>query len=127
MSAARQPTQQLEHVSLEAVDAVARAAHLWIRTLRTAALLDDGERLAVASGLVAGLCERLALDSGAQHLVAFVFTLLDGETDATMSVSRLMLDHPTSPQYRNAYREGRMEAAGIVQTLTRHIQQTVEC
>ena len=46
--------------SLETVDAVARAAHLWIRSLCLNELQTDNERHAIASGLVVGLCERLA-------------------------------------------------------------------
>ena len=55
--------------SLETADAVARATHLWIRSLCMNEMQAAGERHALAGGLVAGLCERLALDPRIRELV----------------------------------------------------------
>ncbi len=120
MSQVSQPTRNNEPTSLDTVDAVARAAHLWVRALCNADFPHPDERRAVAGGLVAGLCEHLELDPRVHDLVAYVYTLLDGETDATLSVSRLMLDRPSASGFRKAYRKGRMEAAAIVEMLAYH-------
>jgi len=106
--------------SLETVDAVARAAHLWIRSLCLNELQTDDERHAIASGLVVGLCERLALNHRIQALVAYVYTLLDNEGNQALAVSRLMLDQPVPRSMRGAYARGKTEAVGIVEMLGYH-------
>lgn len=106
--------------SLETVDAVARAAHLWIRSLCLNEMQTEEERYAIASGLVVGLCERLALNHRIQELVAYVYTLLDNEGKQALSVSRLMLDQPVPQSMRGAYARGRAEAVGIVEMLGYH-------
>ena len=105
---------------VETVDAVARAAHLWIRTLCLHEMRSDEERHAVASGLVAGLCERLALTPGVQALVAYVYTLLDNEGRQALALSRLMLAEPLPKPAREAYERGKSEAAGIIELVRYH-------
>ena len=106
--------------SLETADAVARAAHMWIRSVCLNELEDAGHRHAIAGGLVAGLCEHLALDSRVKELVAYVYTLLDNEGSQALSISRMMLDQPVPPSKHRAYERGRAEAAGIVEMLAYH-------
>ncbi len=109
--------------SLETVDAVARAAHLWIRSLTLAEMPDPAERQAIAGGLVDGLCEHLELDPRVRDLIAYVYTMLDGQTETTLSASRVMLARPESASFRRAYRKGRTEAAAIVEMLAYHTHQ----
>ena len=106
--------------SLNTIDAVARAAHLWIRSLCLNELQTEEERYALASGLVAGLCEHLELNHRIQALVAYVYTLLDNEGKQALAVSRLMLDQSIPQSMRGAYTRGRGEALGIVEMLGYH-------
>lgn len=75
------PTEQalVSSHSLQTADAVARAAHIWIRSLCLTDMQDPPERHAMACGLVAGLCERLMLDPRVEELVAYVYALIDDE------------------------------------------------
>ena len=109
--------------SLETADAVARAAHLWIRSLCLNEMQEEDERHALAGGLVAGLCERLALNPRVRELVAYVYALLDNEGGQALAVSRMMLNQPVPLSKHEAYERGRSEAAGIVEMLARHDQK----
>lgn len=109
-----------ENHPLETADAVARAAHLWIRSLCLSDLVNPDERQSIAGGLVAGLCERLELDPRVRELVAYVYALLDDEGAQALSISRMMLDQPVPRSQRRAYEKGRLEAAGIVEMLAYH-------
>jgi hypothetical protein len=106
--------------ALETADAVARAAHLWIRSLCLSDRFKASERHSIAGGLVAGLCERLELDPRVRELVAYVYALLDDEGTQALSISRMMLDQPVPRSQRKAYEKGRLEAAGIVEMLAYH-------
>ncbi len=106
--------------SLEAADAVARATHIWVRSLCLNEHQEEHERHALASGLVVGLCERLVLDPRIRELVAYVYALLDDEGSQALSVSRMMLDRPIAPSNRDAYERGRSEAVGIIEMLAYH-------
>ncbi len=106
--------------SLETADAVARAAHLWIRSICLNEMEDAAERQALAGGLVAGLCEYLELDPRVKELVAYVYTLLDNEGGQALSISRLMLEQPVPSVKHRAYERGKAEAAGIVEMLSYH-------
>lgn len=106
--------------SLETADAVARAAHIWIRSICLNEMQEEDERYALAGGLVAGLCERLALNPRVRELVAYVYTLLNDEGGQALAVSRMMLDQPVPAPLRRAYQRGRSEAAGIVEMLAFH-------
>ena len=103
--------------SLDTADAVARTAHIWVRSLCLNEHEDEKERHALAGGLVAGLCERLELDPRIRKLVAYVYALLDNEGGQALSVSRMMLERPVPPSMRQAYEKGRFEAAGIIEML----------
>ena len=108
------------HDSLETADAVARAAHIWVRSLCLNELQEPNERHSLASGLVAGLCERLVLDPRVRELVTYVYALLDDEGSQALSVSRMMLERPVPRSTRRAYEKGRSEAAGIIEMLAYH-------
>ena len=114
------PGFSLADNSLETADAVARAAHIWIRSICLNETQEEDERYALAGGLVAGLCERLALNPQVRELVAYVYTLLNDEGGQALSVSRMMLDQPVPAPLRRAYQRGRSEAAGIVEMLAFH-------
>lgn len=109
--------------SLETVDAVARAAHLWIRSLYMAEFPDPAERQAIAGGLVDGLCKHLSLDPRIRDLIAYVYTMLDGQTESALSASKVMLARPESASFRRAYRRGRTEATAIAEMLAYHTHQ----
>ena len=123
-----QPEPSLSDGSLETADSVARAAHIWIRSVCLNEMQREDERYALAGGLIAGLCERLALNPRIRELVAYVYTLIDNEGGQALTVSRMMLDQPVPPPLRKAYDRGRSEAAGIVEMLTFHDhgQETIE-
>ena len=106
--------------SLQTADSVARAAHLWIRSICLNGTHEEGERHALAGGLVAGLCERLELNPRIRELVAYVYTILDDEGGQALAVSRFMLERPVPARLREAYERGRSEAAGIVEMLAFH-------
>lgn len=106
-----------ERHTIETADAVARTAHIWIHSLCMNEREDPGARHALAGGLVAGLCERLELDSRIRELVAYVYTLLDNEGGQALAVSRTMLERPVPRSKLDAYERGRSEAAGITAML----------
>jgi len=116
----KQPDPALSATSLETADSVARAAHMWIRSVCLNEMQGEDERYALAGGLIAGLCERLALNPRIRELVAYVYTLLDNEGGKALTVSRMMLNQPVPLPLRQAYDRGRSEAAGIVEMLTFH-------
>ena len=119
-NAPKSPDTAANRRSLETADAVARAAHLWIRSICLNEMEDAAERQALAGGLVAGLCEHLELDPRIRELVAYVYTLLDNEGGQALSISRLMLEQPVPSVKHRAYERGRAEAAGIVGMLSYH-------
>ena len=105
---------------LKTADSVARAAHIWIRSICLNELQEEDERYALAGGLVAGLCERLELDPRVRELVAYVYTLLDNEGVQALAISRTMLHQPVPASLHQAYERGRYEAVGIVEMLAFH-------
>ena len=114
------PDLSLAVDSLETADAVARTAHIWIRSICLNELQGEDERYALAGGLVAGLCESLALNPRVRELVAYVYTLLSDEGGQALAVSRMMLDQPVPARLRRSYKRGRSEAIGIVEMLAFH-------
>jgi len=106
--------------AIETADAVARAAHIWIRSICLNEMQEADERYVLASGLIAGLCERLTLNPRVRELVAYVYALLDDEGSQALATSRMMLGQPVPAPQRDAYERGRSEAAGIVEMLAFH-------
>ncbi len=109
--------------SLQTADAIARAAHIWIRSLCLTELQEPPERHAIACGLITGLCERLEIDPKVQELVAYVYALIDDEGNQALATSHLMLARSVPSQHRHAYRKGRSEAVAIVEMLAIRGQQ----
>ena len=103
--------------SLETADAVARAAHIWIRSLCLTEMQAPSERYAMACGLVAGLCERLELHPQVEELVAYVYAVIDDEGGQALAASRMMLARSIAPENREFYKRGLSEAAAIVEML----------
>ncbi len=114
----KKKTGQTGDRELETADAVARTAHIWIRSLCLTELQDTDERFAMAAGLVAGLCSRLELDARVQELVAYVYALIDDEGAQALATSRMMLSRSAQPEHQHAYKIGQEEAAAIVEMLT---------
>jgi hypothetical protein len=106
--------------TLETADAVARAAHIWIRSLCLSEMQEADERHSMACGLIAGLCDRLELDPRVQELVAYVYALLDDEGARSLAASKVMLHRSISPPNLPAYKKGISEAAAIVEMLAYH-------
>ena len=106
--------------ALKTADSVARASHIWIRSICLNELQAAEERYALAGGLIAGLCERLTLNPRVRELVTYVYALLENEGGQALAVSRMMLDQPVPAALRDAYERGRSEAAGIVEMLAFH-------
>lgn len=105
--------------SLETADAVARAAHIWIRSLWQDETQADDERRALAGGLVSGLCDRLELSPRVREVVAYVYTLLDNDGDEALVVSRTMMESRTAKSLL-AFERGRSEANAILEMLAYH-------
>jgi hypothetical protein len=103
--------------TLATADAVARAAHIWIRSLCLTEMQTPAERHAMACGLVAGLCERLELHPGVEELVAYVYAVIDNDGGQALATSRLMLARSIAPEHRDSYHRGQSEAAAIVEML----------
>jgi hypothetical protein len=108
------------NASLDTADAVARAAHMWIRSLSMTDMQRADERHSMACGLIACLCERLELDSRVQELITYVYALLDDEGVSSLAATRVMLRQSMAPSNLPAYRKGMAEAAGIVEMLIFH-------
>lgn len=107
--------QSLSKEDLEIIDSVARAAHLWISSHGFDSIPDLGERRALASGLVEGLCSQLDLGSRLTEFVTYVYALLDNEGDLALPVARYMLDEPFATANREAFEKGRAGAAEIIE------------
>jgi len=103
--------------NLDTADAVARAAHLWLRGLGLNTTQDVAKRQALAGGLVAGLCDQLILNAGAKEVVAYVYALLNDEGPLALAISRRMLEPPAAIEDRKAYDRGLAEAARVIDLL----------
>lgn len=112
----------LEEGSLETADAVAPTAHIWIRSICLNEMQEHDERQALAGGLIAGLCERLALNPRLHELVAYVYTLMDNDGSQALFVSRMMLEQFVPAPLRHAFERGQSEAAAIVEMPAFHDQ-----
>ena len=109
-----------EDDTLQTADAVARAAHLWVRSLWQDESRPGEERRALAGGLVSGLCDHLDLSPRVREVVAYVYNLIDDEGEQALQLSRTMLASGTTPSLHVAYQKGRTEAGGILEMLAYH-------
>jgi hypothetical protein len=121
----KKPEYSLPVGSLQTADAVARTAHIWIRSICLSEVQGENERYALAGGLVAGLCECLDLNPRVRELVAYVYTLLGDDGGQALVISRMMLDQPVPAALHRAYERGRSEATGIVEMLAFHDHESV--
>ena len=111
---------QWEDDTLQTADAVARAAHLWVRSLWQDESRPSEERRALAGGLVSGLCDHLELSPRVREVVAYVYSLIDDDGVNALQQSRDMLTSATTPSLHFAYQKGRSEAGGILEMLAYH-------
>jgi len=102
---------------LDAADAVARAVFLWARCLGTTEPRSAREQRCLAAGLMSGLCEQLQLEPHVLALVSYAYTLMDGETDQALAVSRSLLIRPDRVREREAFDRGLGDAAVIAEML----------
>ena len=102
---------------LEAADSVARAVFLWVRFLGTTEPRTIREQRCLAAGLIAGLCERLEIEPRVLALVSYAYTLMDGEIDQALTISRTLPYRPTRAREREAFDRGLGDAALIAEML----------
>jgi hypothetical protein len=106
--------------SLAIADAVARAAHIWIRSLCLNEFQEADERRFMASGLIAGLCERLDVDPRIQELITYIYALLDNDADGSLDSTRVILQKAMAPENLSARQRGVQEAEAIVELFVYH-------
>ena len=109
-------------MTLEVVDRVARAVHLWIRhggTTRRFASSDNirATRQNLVAGLISGLCDQLELDSRCAVYSAYAYGLLDGETEHALAIAYLLLNQQIEKKYRPAFQEGQEAACDLIAIL----------
>jgi hypothetical protein len=109
----------LSLATLETVNRVARAAHLWIRhkqairpfTPSPATELTHNE---LAAGVISGVCDALALDGQHALLAAYAYALLDGEDEQALNTARALLSQHRTVAEAAAYRDGKLTALEII-------------
>ena len=106
--------------SLAIADAVARAAHIWIRSLCLNEFQQADERHSMACGLVMGLCERLDVDPRIHELITYLYVLLDNDADGSLVSTRVILQQAMAPENLPAWQRGMQEAEAIVEMLVYH-------
>lgn len=109
----------LSLATLETVNRVARAAHLWIRHKQAIRPLTpppatEQTHNELAAGVISGVCDALALDGQHALLAAYAYALLDGEDGQALNTARAL-----STQYRTvaeaaAFRDGKLTALEII-------------
>lgn len=112
-------TDALNLATLETVNRVARAAHMWIRHRRAvselfAAKLTAETGAELAAGVIAGLCDALLLDVQHALLSAYAYALLDGEDETVLDTARALLKQQKSSVQASAYSDGRSVALEII-------------
>lgn len=97
------------------IDAIARAAHLWVRHLEpsTSQWREDGH-LAFVAGVIAGLCVELRQSEGSHRVVAYVYALLDGFGTDALRQANAITAACSDAAHAGDYTRGREEAVGIV-------------
>jgi phage shock protein PspC (stress-responsive transcriptional regulator) len=106
--------------SLAIADAVARAAYIWIRSLCLNEFQQADERRFMASGLIAGLCERLDVDPSIHELITYIYALLDNDADGSLDSTRVISQKAMAPENLSARQRGVQEADAIVEMLVYH-------
>jgi hypothetical protein len=109
----------LSLATLETVNRVARAAHLWIRHKQAAAPFVPSTTVVqadheLAAGVISGLCDALNLDGQHALLSAYAYALLEGEDDQALHTAHALFEQGSSTAEAIAYREGKLMALEII-------------
>jgi hypothetical protein len=117
-----EPTYHLLSLAtLETVNRVARAAHLWIRHKQTSPPFNPSTTAAqaqdhhvLAAGVISGLCDALLLDGQHALLSAYAYALLDGEDEQALSTARALSTERRTIAEAAAFRDGKLVALDII-------------
>lgn len=109
----------LSLATLETINRVARAAHLWIRHKQLAQTFVPVGVAAqahpqLAAGIISGLCDALLLDDQVALLSAYAYALLDGEDEQALNTARALLKQHRTAAEAVAFRDGTMAALDII-------------
>jgi hypothetical protein len=109
----------LSLVTLETVNRVARAAHLWIRHKQTIRPFTPPPAIEqthneLAAGVISGVCDALALDGQHALLAAYAYALLDGEDVQALSTARALSSQHRTVAEAAAFRDGKLTALEII-------------
>ena len=112
---------------LEAIDRVARAAHLWIRHGRAFGHLidDDGPAYGadgpahhnLVAGVISGLCEAFELNHRCALLSAYAYALIESETGHALAIASALHHRPIETRYLSAFEAGRAAAENLIAML----------
>ena len=105
--------------TLETVNRVARAAHLWIRHKKAATIFTSAATVKqpdhqLAAGVISGLCDALELDGQTALLSAYAYALLEGEDEHALHTARALLEQGRATTKAPAYRDGKLVALDII-------------
>ena len=115
-----EPTHHLLSLAtLETVNRVARAAHLWVRHKQASAPYIPSTSAAqahhvLAAGVISGLCDALLLDGQHALLSAYAYALLDGEGEQALSTARALSTERRTTAEAAAFRDGKLAALDII-------------
>jgi len=109
----------LSLATLETVNRVARAAHLWIRhkqTMRPSIPSAGAENIHndLAAGVISGVCDALALDAQHALLAAYAYALLDGEDEQALNTAFALSTQQKTVAAAAAFRDGKLAALEII-------------
>lgn len=109
----------LSLATLETVNRVARAAHLWIRHNQLAQTFAPVGAAGhahpeLAAGVISGLCDALLLDGQVALLSAYAYALLDGEDEQALNTARALLKQRRTAAEAVAFRDGTLAALDII-------------
>jgi len=117
-----EPTHHLLSLAtLETVNRVARATHLWVRHKQASAPYIPSTSVAqaqahhvLAAGVISGLCDALLLDGQHALLSAYAYALLDGEGEQALSTARALSTERRTTAEAAAFRDGKLAALDII-------------
>lgn len=99
---------------LHLVDAIARAAHLWVRQLEPATLRwREAAHLAFVGGMITGLCDGSGQPQHFRSWVAYVYALLDGSGCDALRLAHEILEAAADAAHGPDFERGRAESVGI--------------
>ena len=109
----------LSLATLETVNRIARAAHLWIRHKQAfqpfipSAATEQTHNELVA-GVISGICDALVLDGQHALLAAYAYALLDGEDEQALNTARALSTQHRTVAEAAAFRAGKLVALEII-------------